>query len=208
MKTINSIRSIYSVLIWNKVRKKWLRDGRPLPPPHEVKKLLVISNCKKYNINVFVESGTYMGEMVLTTSKFIDQNHTIELSQEIYQKTSARLSHISNIRFHFGDSGKLLYDIIPGINEPICFWLDGHYSAGITAKGDKDTPIIEELAAISQSQLRDKYVILVDDARLFFEDKDSGDYPNIDEFKKYISDCFPNHKSIISDDSICILPKG
>jgi len=207
MRNINSIKSIYSILVWNKVRKKWLRQGSPLPPPHEVKRLLVIKYCKKLQINAFVESGTYMGEMVLTASKFIDQNHTIELSHEIYQKTSARLSQISNIRFHFGDSGKLLYDIISGISEPICFWLDGHYSSGITAKGDKDTPIIEELAAISKSQLRDKHVILVDDARLFFDDNNS-DYPNINDFKKYISDLFPHHKSLITDDSICILPKG
>jgi hypothetical protein len=206
MRMINKFKFLYSVFKWKIARKKWMEQGKSLPPPHEVKKLLVITNCKKYNINAFVESGTYMGEMVSAVSKFIDQNHTIELSAEIYKKTSSRLNHIPNIDFHFGDSGKMLVDIISKINEPICFWLDGHYSEGITAKGDKDTPIIEELVAISNSKLRDQHVILVDDARLFKE-TDSKDYPNLDEFKKHIIKCFPHHKYSITDDAFCILPQ-
>jgi hypothetical protein len=38
--------------------------------------------------------------------------------------------------------------IIKDLNEPAIFWLDGHYSSGITAKGDKICPIFEELDSI------------------------------------------------------------
>ena len=47
-----------------------------------------------------------------------------------------------------GDSGKVLSEILLEINEPAIFWLDGHYTAGITARGVKECPIFEELDCI------------------------------------------------------------
>ena len=50
------------------------------------------------------------------------------------------------------------------------FWLDGHYSGKGTAKGKKETPILEELKTIfDTNDLR--YVILIDDARHFGSEK-------------------------------------
>jgi hypothetical protein len=56
------------------------------------------------------------------------------------------------------------------------FWLDGHYSAGITARGDIATPISLELEAILSHPVK-SHVILIDDAR-DFTGKDS--YPFLD----------------------------
>ena len=68
------------------------------------------------------------------------------------------------------------------INEPAIFWLDGHYSAGITARGDKDCPIFEELDAIFDKN-NFEHILLIDDARLFIGE---GDYPTIEELTNYI----------------------
>lgn len=62
------------------------------------------------------------------------------------------------------------------------FWLDGHYSGEGTAKGDKETPILEELKCILNKNDY-KHVILIDDARLF---GNVCDYPSIDELNKFI----------------------
>jgi hypothetical protein len=48
------------------------------------------------------------------------------------------------------------------------FWLDGHYSDGITFKGDKDTPIVDELNHISMNLDRyNEVCVLIDDVRCF-----------------------------------------
>ena len=72
-------------------------------------------------------------------------------------KTSAnkaikRFADDKNVRILQGDSGKELPSLIDGVEEPVLFWLDGHYSSEFfvkdeyirTAKGEKNTPIEKE----------------------------------------------------------------
>lgn len=99
-----------------------------------------------------------------------------------------------------GDSGIILSKVMAQINEPAIFWLDGHYSAGITAKGRKECPILEELETIFASQ-KLNHTILIDDARLF---NGINDYPNIEELKKFIKSKISNFSFEIEDDVIRI----
>ncbi|HPK52851.1 MAG TPA: hypothetical protein PK114_00225 [Smithellaceae bacterium] len=48
-------------------RKKivlWILAGRPIPPPHVVKQRIIRGYAEKYKLNTFVETGTFMGEMI------------------------------------------------------------------------------------------------------------------------------------------------
>ena len=42
----------------------WVDRGRPAPPPHYVKQLKIKEVAKKYNAQIFVETGTYQGDMI------------------------------------------------------------------------------------------------------------------------------------------------
>jgi hypothetical protein len=75
-----------------------------------------------------------------------------------------------------------MHDIIEKVNHPAIFWLDGHYSGDITAKGDKECPILEELAAIFSGEKHD-HILLIDDARLF---NGTHDYPTLEDVKTFI----------------------
>ena len=86
------------------------------------------------------------------------------------------------------------------MNEPCLFWLDGHYSEGITAKGQLNTPILAELNHILNHSIKD-HVILIDDARCF---NGLDDYPTIDELKKIIVDKKPALQFSVADDIIRI----
>lgn len=92
--------------------------------------------------------------------------------------------------------------MIRQINQPALFWLDGHYSAGVTAKGEKHTPIYEELEHILGTQER-KHVIIIDDARLFGTDPA---YPNLEELSDFIKAKRNNVDILVQDDSIRITP--
>ncbi len=43
---------------------EWERQGRPVPPPHVVKQRVLRGYAERYHLNIFVETGTYRGDMV------------------------------------------------------------------------------------------------------------------------------------------------
>jgi hypothetical protein len=71
--------------------------------------------------------------------------------------------------------------LLPSLSGNINFWLDGHYSAGITYRGPQDTPILDELAHISNNLHRfEKVCVMVDDIRSFDSEIDEySSYPSL-----------------------------
>jgi len=65
-----------------------------------------------------------------------------------------------------GDSTEMLKELLPTIDEPICFWLDAHAGASKYARGDKDVPLLKELEVISNHHIKN-HIIAIDDAHLF-----------------------------------------
>lgn len=86
--------------------------------------------------------------MVYSQSNNFSKLVSIELDEVFYKDAKQKLKHVNNIEILKGDSGIVLNEITPVLKEPCLFWLDDHYSAGFTAKGDLETPIISELDTI------------------------------------------------------------
>ena len=122
----------------------------------------------------FVETGTYKGRTILGMEKHFEELHTIELKLEFYEDAK-KLS--DKINFHHGDSSKKLNELCPKLDKDTIFFLDGHWSAGNTAKGDKDCPIYEELECIMK-KFKHTCCIIIDDVRLF--GRSPYDYNNFD----------------------------
>ena len=83
----------------------------------------------------------------------------------------------------FNDVSENIFpSLLPKLSGNINFWLDGHYSAGVTFKGEKDCPVEDELIAIEQNLNNfNKISILIDDVRCFLPNNSSySDYPSID----------------------------
>ncbi len=190
---------------YKKVMERWRAGGSILPPPHEVKRLGILE-CSKSR-HVLVETGTYMGEMTEAMSGIFSAIHTFELSEEIYGTTKRRLSYLPSVQFHLGDSGKILGEVIAAIHNPITFWLDGHYSGGITAQGDIDTPVLAELTQIKNHALSEQHIILIDDARCFTGEGEFRDYPTIDQIDSWAQENLPNHRLTVEYDAIRLLPQ-
>lgn len=144
----------------------WEQKGRPCPPPHIVKQNVLKSYAREYGLRVFVETGTYLGDMVEAMRGCFDQIYSIELSEELFRQARARFARDKHIEIIHGDSGVELGKIVENLEQPSLFWLDGHYSAGITARGERTSPVLDELNQIlRQADLR--HVIVIDDARCF-----------------------------------------
>lgn len=200
----------YYLRIWvakrrevNSVVVDWERKGRPVPPPHIVKQGVLKDYSTKYGLKIFVETGTYYGDMVEAMKGFFERLYSIELSEELYKKAKRRFKGAKHIEIIHGDSSVELMKLMNKIDDPTLFWLDGHYSFGETAKGEKETPIYKELDYILSAPDRG-HVIIIDDARCFGSDTS---YPTIEELKYFITSKRHNLEVVVRDDSIRITPK-
>lgn len=178
----------------------WEKRGRPVPPPHAFKQELLLEYSKRYSLRLLVETGTYMGDMVNAMRYAFDEIYSIELSEDLHSKAVRRFSGVKNVHLLQGDSGTRLGEIMPQLTRPTLFWLDGHYSAGVTARGEKDTPILDELEHIFRDSLA-SHVILIDDARCFVTDPA---YPSVASVEASTRSRFPAATVTVADDVIRI----
>ncbi len=162
--------------------KDWEAAGCPPPAPHEIKQAIIKDYQSKYNCKILVETGTFKGQMVEAQKNNFEYIYSIELADKLYADAAKLFENDKHISIVHGDSGKVLPGIMKKINQPALFWLDGHYSAGETARGETDCPIYEEIDAILSGSPY-KHVLLVDDARLF---NGQGDYPTIENLTAFV----------------------
>lgn len=134
------------------------------------------------NYPCFIETGTLCGDTIFSVENIFSKLYTIELSEHHYNSTKSKYSG-NKITFIHGDSSNVFKHLLPTISDKCIFFLDGHYSSGNTAQGNKDCPLIEELAEIND-KFRQKAIIIIDDARLFGHSRDAmcgEDWSSINE---------------------------
>jgi hypothetical protein len=95
-------------------------------PPTE----LILALKHEFSITDFVETGTFQGGTSTWAAYHFDRVTTIENSRVIYEQTVAKHGHIANIEFLFGNSRDVLKSVVPVLQSPSLFWLDGHWCGG------------------------------------------------------------------------------
>ncbi len=178
---------------------KWEKAGKPIPPVHSVKRLVIRAYQKKSGYKILIETGTYKGDMIYAQLKFFDKIYSIELSDYYYNEAVKRFKKFTKIELLHGDSSKRLGEIVNKLNEPAIFWLDGHYSGGLTGKGEKESPIWGELNAIVPTKL--PHILLIDDARCFTGE---NDYPSIAALNEFFTNTGLKYNFEVKNDVIRI----
>jgi len=182
--------------------RTWKRNGCPLPPPPLVKQRYVLQYQRRYNLGILVETGTYHGEMVRAARRAFHKIYSIELSPELHRRARETFASLPHIHLLQGDSARVLGQVLVRIDQPCLFWLDAHYSGTGTSLGDRETPILAELAEIMNHPSR-WHVILIDDARLC--DGTRG-YPTLDNLSAFVKAHRPEWCITIANDIIRITP--
>jgi hypothetical protein len=131
-----------------------------------------------------------------------DRIYSIELSPELHARAKERFRLDPHISILHGDSAKELGAVLAELQQPALFWLDGHYSSGPTAKGEKDTPVLDELAQIFATD-ESRHVIVIDDARCFGT---CAAYPRMDELVAFVREKRPDAEVIIESDCFIVAP--
>jgi hypothetical protein len=181
----------------------WFASEKPNPPPHVLKVRVMRDYARRYGTREFVETGTYLGDTIEAVRQIFAHIYSIEIDGTLFRNATELFKGDPRVSILLGDSAQVLPTVIASLSSPTLFWLDGHYSSGITGKGDKETPIVEELLAIAASPILG-HVILIDDARLF---NGTHDYPTSIEIKERAEKLWPAHVFEIKDDIIRIYPR-
>ena len=158
----------------------WVARAYASPSPSWIKRQALLRLGMKNA--TWVETGTFMGDTTALLATDSEAVYTIEPDNALFEKASARFSGDKKIRVIHGLSESVFPQLLPTLNGRVNFWLDGHYSGGITHKGPIDCPVRQELANIEQHIKRfDAVIVLIDDMRCFDPSvPEYADYPSID----------------------------
>lgn len=163
----------------------WFLKGSVPPYPPSMKRRF-LSNLGISGA-LWIETGTYLGE----TTKYLSRKKydviTIEPSPSLYKFNERRFKKHPNVRVIYGTSQDKLASAISLTDANYNFWLDGHYSGGLTHNGG-DAPILIELEQIYRHVMPNRnFMIFVDDFRLTKQGT-QGDstYPARDELMGWI----------------------
>jgi hypothetical protein len=154
----------------------WKERMFSAPSPHSVKVSCVLRNGLKQA--VWIETGTYHGDTTQALSMAASKVYSIEPEPFLFERAQKRFDGYENVEIIKGLSEVVLPILLPTLKGDLCFWLDGHFSGGVTYRGPRETPILEELACIRENLAQmQRAVIMVDDVRCF--------NPNVPEYAAY-----------------------
>ncbi len=182
---------------------KWEKQGKPVPPPHHYKQFIVEYISKEKNLNILIETGTFRGEMIEAQRKNFGHLYSIEYDEVLYKKAVKYFDSFNHITIYQGDSAIMLPQVLKDINEPVLFWLDGHWCGEGTGLSEMECPVLEELKFIFKHFIPGSY-ILIDDARCFVG---KNDYPTIKELADFVFAYNPVLKVNVLNDIIHIAKK-
>ena len=191
-KPINFIRT-------GKEIRRWAKKGRLKSPPQPFRRKIIKMYAKRFSINIFIETGTYLGNTVNAVKKNFKEIYSIELNKGLYLKAKRRFIKDMHINLILGDSSEKLPEILSKIDSPCLFWLDAHYSGENTSKTNIETPITKELLCILNHPNKN-HIILIDDSHKFIG---KNDYPSISKLKEIINQ-YEQKVLIIKEDIIRI----
>jgi hypothetical protein len=183
-----------------KTYERWLSKDKLVPVPHAIKQLTIKTFSQKYEIRVFIETGTYLGEMLAAVCNDFDRIYSLELSEDLFKHAAKKFGGYNHITILHGDSSQVMPEILRHIDVPCLFWLNSHYSIGNTEKETKEASILEELKQICAHPIK-KHVILIDNASLF---TGKNDTPTLEFLRTFAESRLPYHEFDVRNDIIRI----
>lgn len=152
----------------------WARRGYTGPPPRTAK----FATLLRYGLwdCTWIETGTYCGDTAAWLARRATRVITIEPQPALARYAQRRLLRLPHVEVLNRSSEEALPLILPLLRGAVCFWLDAHYSGGVTA--NLGVPLASELELIAAHATRfDDCVVFVDDFECFTPEGTRLGYP-------------------------------
>jgi len=129
----------------------------------------------KFNLEVFIETGTLHGDTIEWLLPVFNELYSIEIDKDLYQKAYNRFINNDKVKIYNGNSTQILSKILPNIKKSALFWLDAHFPGADIHKVSYDNeknedirvPLYHEIQEIVKRKNLYKDVIIVDDLWLY-----------------------------------------
>lgn len=159
--------------------REWILRQYAAPSLVHIKRAVLLRNG--VSGGTWVETGTFMGDTAALLTCEAKEVYTIEPDRALFERAAARFVGNTNIHVIHGLSENILPSLLATLSGTVNFWLDGHYSGGITHQGPTDCPVREELSSIEKNLVRyDNVTVLIDDIRCFDPSiPEYADYPDL-----------------------------
>ena len=181
--------------------------GGSQSPSEESKRVTILGYAKKYDCEIFVETGTNKGDTVQAIHNYFDDVYSIELGPSLYRDAQQRFADFADVHLICGDAGDVLWDLIPTLPSipRVLFYLDAHSRYDETSPEGKGigTSVPREIKAIFSE--RPNSVVLIDDARLFTHQFNKT-WPQLEETILEL-ESFGVWNVDLKDDMIRLVPK-
>jgi hypothetical protein len=156
-----------------------------------------------------IETGTYRGRGTRLLAELFPTVITIEVAPGLAQAAKKSLAPLSQVTVLEGSSR----DVLPGVidrDQPTLYWLDGHWSGGVTGGESDQCPVLGELTAIGEGNPDD--CILIDDARLFLAPPPPPhrreQWPTYRELEDAVHTIRPSHQVMVAHDVVIAVPES
>lgn len=156
-----------------------------------------------------IETGTYRGRGTRLLAEVFPRVTTIEISAELARAAAERLVGVAGVEVRQGSSRDVLPELIDE-SQPTLYWLDGHWSGGVTGGADDECPVIAEIDAIAGGHTDD--CLLIDDARLFLAPPPpphrAEAWPTYREIEDAVHRTRPDHMVAVAHDVVVVVPSS
>ncbi len=154
-----------------------------------------------------IETGTYQGKGARALAAIFSEVVTVELDAALHARTVEALAREPAITAVHGNSRDVLPSLVDA-RRPTFYWLDSHWSGGVTAGEDDECPVLDELRALEIGHPDD--CILIDDARLFLAPPPpphkTEQWPTFTQISAAIRAARPNHHVEVVHDVVIAVP--
>jgi hypothetical protein len=177
------------------------------PAVGAVPEQLVRRLAELLDIRRAVETGTYLGESTEVLVRIFGRVETIELSRRLAWRAQLKFLFRPGVKVRRGDSAKLLQQA----TEPTFYWLDAHWSGGITAGREHECPVVDEIRCTSPGDPSDCY--LIDDAHMFTKPvpppHDQRHWPRLGELETVVARERAGHVLVVGDrlNVLAVIPR-
>jgi hypothetical protein len=154
-----------------------------------------------------IETGTYRGQGSRLLAEVFPKVTTIEVVPQLADAAKAALAGLPQVDVIEGSSRDVLPTLVDAA-QPTLYWLDGHWSGGVTGGENDQCPVLAEIAAIAPGHPDD--CILVDDARLFLAPPPPPhaleQWPTYRDLEDAVTAIRPGHRVMVAHDVVIAVP--